>query len=104
MEFSPKMVIAPVLIHWHWCMYVWDFGRNKIIVLDPMDMPLGEEYMATKHRHSVSIMRAAMQEAKQRYFPNTPANMETWGIEYLTVFEARQHYIRSVRHVLREIL
>lgn len=70
-------------------MYVWDFGRNKIIVLDPMDMPLGEEYMATKHRHSVSIMRAAMQEAKQRYFPNTPANMETWGIEYLTVCEAQ---------------
>ncbi|RCV20726.1 hypothetical protein SETIT_4G080200v2 [Setaria italica] len=53
-------VIAPVLIHWHWCLYVWDFERERVIVLDPMDMPFGEHHMAKKHKLGVKIMHAAI--------------------------------------------
>ncbi|CAN6332735.1 unnamed protein product [Urochloa humidicola] len=80
-----RLVIAPLLVHWYWCLYVWDFERQKIIVLDPMDMPLGEHHMADKHKVTVKIMHAAMQESKERYFPDACGTMESWEVEYLVV-------------------
>nr|TKW20323.1 hypothetical protein SEVIR_4G079200v2 [Setaria viridis] len=55
-----RLVIAPELIHWHWCLYVWDFERERVMVLDPMDMPFGEHHMAKKHKLGVKIMHAAI--------------------------------------------
>ncbi|CAL5015641.1 unnamed protein product [Urochloa decumbens] len=80
-----RLVLAPLQVQWHWCLYVWDFERKRLIVLDPMDMPLGEHHMAEKHNVAVRTIHAAMEECKERYFPEACGTMEGWQIEYLTM-------------------
>ncbi|PUZ43995.1 hypothetical protein GQ55_8G052700 [Panicum hallii var. hallii] len=31
-----RLVMAPILLHCHWCLYVWDFERKVMVVLDPI--------------------------------------------------------------------
>ncbi|CAN6205475.1 unnamed protein product [Urochloa humidicola] len=80
-----RLVMAPLLLHWHWCLYVWDFERNVIVVVDPMSMKLSGHKVAEKHKHSLDIMHKALQKCKEMYFEEQNGSMEGWEVEYLDI-------------------
>lgn len=66
-------------------MYAWDFERNKIAVLDPLDMNSEENILAEKHKRSVELMHHAMCECMKMFFPQALSNEGKWETEYVTV-------------------
>lgn len=73
------------MVHWHWCLYVWDFQRRKIVVLDPLSMGEEPHVLEKKHSHTVSLMHKAMTYCKNNFFPSQDEQMEAWESDYLDV-------------------
>lgn len=76
--------MVPVLVHWHWCLYVCDFERKKIVVLDPKGMQIGKTKMENKHKKTIKLIQTGMKECYEIMCnDNNSNNLDTWKSEYI---------------------
>ncbi|CAN6334679.1 unnamed protein product [Urochloa humidicola] len=80
-----KMVIAPVLVETDWSLYVWNFARRTIIVLDPVNMAYGSEAVMNKHTETIDKLHIAMSSCKEAFFPFPRVSMQDWARDFLIV-------------------
>lgn len=45
--------LAPVLVHWHWSLYIWDFEGEKVVVVDPKSRRIEGSNLEDKHKSSL---------------------------------------------------
>lgn len=73
------------MVQWDWCLYVWDFERKKLIVLDPVSMEKGHNFLVMKHSETAKLMHSAMKYCKDHFFPYSQENMDDWHQEYVDI-------------------
>jgi len=52
--------MAPILVEWHWWLYIWDFERKKVVVLDPKNMKLENSVLEDKHKDYILLLNSDM--------------------------------------------
>lgn len=72
----------PLLVHWYWCLYVWDLERKKIVVVDPTGMKLPGEGMEEKHNKTVELMNSGFKQSWEMFFNGQELDIEEWETEY----------------------
>lgn len=78
--------MAPVLVHyWHWTLYVWDFEREKVVVIDPKYRDNEKSDLEGKHKNSLILINKAMKECTESFFHHNYTEVESWQTEYLGV-------------------
>jgi hypothetical protein len=78
-------IIAPVYFDWTWSLYVWNFERRTIIVIDPVAMVGGCHMVMQKHAQIVDKLHQAMTTLKEKLFKFPVILMNDWHREFLTV-------------------
>jgi hypothetical protein len=77
------------MVHWHWCLYVWDFHKKTILVLDPRWMHVQLVNMDSKHKKTVTVMHCLMKECNEVFLCENNCNMEDWKTEYVAINSAQ---------------
>lgn len=80
-----RMIRAPVYIDWDWSLYVWNFERGTVVVIDPVNMVAGREVLMEKHEPIVHKLHKAMQKCKEEYFNDPDVDMEGWTRDYISI-------------------
>ncbi|CAL4921030.1 unnamed protein product [Urochloa decumbens] len=80
-----RMVIAPTLVEADWSLYVWNFDRKTIVILDPVTMVSGSQAVMLKHNDIVDKMHEAMTTCKEVYFPYPNVPMQDWQREFISI-------------------
>lgn len=78
-------VMAPLVVQWHWCLYIWDFERKKIVVLDPKGMKLSKSRLEDKHNSFLMLMNSGMNECWDKFSRMNDNNFENWESEYIKI-------------------
>jgi hypothetical protein len=73
------------MVGWCWSIYAWDFQRNRILVLDPLDMNIEKKELDEKHKSSITLMNNAMCECRNMFFPEQTNGEEEWETEYVSI-------------------
>lgn len=68
-----------------WSLYVWNFERRTVVVIDPVTMENGVEAVTNKHNGIVQKMHKGISLCKDQLFQHPQVDMIDWEIEYLTV-------------------
>jgi hypothetical protein len=66
-------------------LYVWDFDKKKIKVLDPKEIQLGREDLNKKHKTTCNMMDSAIKECWEFFFKVNRNNDEIWETEYIRI-------------------
>jgi hypothetical protein len=81
----PTQILAPVYLDWTWSVYVWNFERRTIVVIDPVKMVGGCEVVMRKHVETVDKLHKAMRTCKDELFKDPKILMTDWHREFLSV-------------------
>ena len=77
--------MAPILVECHWCLYIWDFERKKVVVLDPKFMKLGNSVLEDKHKGYILLLNSGMNECWRNLANSNNNNIDNWDSEYIDV-------------------
>lgn len=80
-----KQILAPVCMDSGWSLYVWNFERKTVIVIDPVTMVEGSDAVMVKHKDVVHKLHQVMCACKVHFFKTPEASMLAWGTSYLSV-------------------
>ncbi|TVU16122.1 hypothetical protein EJB05_39673, partial [Eragrostis curvula] len=74
-------IIAPVLVEWNWCCYVWDFQDKNLTVLDPTRMDSSPAEIAEAHNASILSLHDALFDCKNTFFRGWNVSREDWSLK-----------------------
>jgi hypothetical protein len=74
-----------VYLYSNWSLYVWNFERRTIIVIDPVKMVSGSVVVMRKHEQTVDMLHKAMTSCKEKWFKDPGLLMIGWTKEFLAV-------------------
>jgi hypothetical protein len=74
-----------VCIESKWSLYVWNFERRTIVVIDPVKMVGGTVAVQRKHEQNVDKLHIAITACKIKWFKYPCVLMVGWAKEFLSV-------------------